>query len=966
MKYLRFLVIGLACMAVLLVIAVALAFNSGVQTWAAKKFSPASPELTVGIGRVDAGLHQTRVENVRVVQPGLVLTIPSAEIEVGVLDATGGKIEVKRLVAKGWILDLTEPGAPKSSGEKKSPDVPTTFDGLFKLIQLPFDLAVDGVDLAGEVILPEGRAQVTITGGSIAAGKDGKFTLTSDFKSGASALTVHGDIGAHMDTPRSFDRLTVAATAIATDPKLPQGARIDIAVTAARENEAEAYTVALRSGTRDIVHLDVKLPAGAAPLAGTWTLDATTADAAPFAMGQALPDFVAKGQGTFEADRTFSRIKTTGALDTSLDKLDVIQPEFAALGKLKLTAKFDAAQQGDVVRLNTLDVQIAGAQPVVSVTAAQVIEFNTATSELKAADASIDLLRITLNGVPLAWAKPFLGDIAMTGDDVRGTFTANARDGGFTLRQAAPITLTNLSVSQAGAPLVRALDVSLATQADYTPKGWTAEVTDLSVRSAGAALLKLTARASQDTGRTDQPLKAEGAYEVSLPALLAQPVAGGSVALKQGVARGSFSASVAKLQSATLTLQLADLVAADAEATPLPAVALQARADIDAAGRIDASVPVVISMGVRKSDLTLTAVVTPGEKITDIKAQLTGDTLNVPDLMLFSALSPATPPASTPVTPAAKPVETKTPPAPAVPLWDGVTGELKLAFKKIVYSKDIQVTGVDGLVKITPAALTLQNIQAALKTGGNLKAAGGLQFDAKNKQPYGLKADVVLTDIEPAPILRALSPGKPSPVEGKFDLKTQLSGSAVEPAGFTESVLGDIALTSKGGTFKALSVKTGAAVENAGRAADIAGLLGSLAGSDSTVKYAARARAAVDVTKQLGSIKFDELNLIVGRDEKNDLAIKDMTLISPLIRLVGSGQITNKAGVPLMQQPLLLNLKLGAADKLAADLRTLKLINDKADTTGYSSLVEDVILDGSLQSIGTKQLSSLIERALTN
>ena len=958
MKLLRLFLLGFAALAIVLVVVVALAFTPGVQTWAARKFAPATPELTVAVGGVNAGLNGARVENIRIVQPGLVLTIPSAEVEVNVADAAGGKIEVRRLVAKGWILDLSDPDGSEKK-DKDSSDIPATFDGLFKLIQLPFDLAVDGVDLSGEVILPEGRAQVSITGGGIATGKDGKFTLTSDFKSNASVLTVRGDIGARMDTPRTFDRFTVAATATAVDPQLPQGAKIDIAVNAARESEAEIYTVALRSGSRDIVNLDVKLPAGTAPLAGTWTLDAVTADAAPFAMGQALPDFVAKGQGTFSADRTFSQINTTGTLDTSLDKLDVIQPEFATLGKLKLTAKFDAAQQGDLVRLNALDVQVSGAQPVVSVTASQAIEFNTVTSELKAADPATDLLRITLNGVPLAWAKPFLGDIALTGDDVRGTFTASARDGGFAVRQAAPITLANLSVSQAGEPLVRALDISLATEADYTPKGWTAQVTDLSVRSGAAVLLKLTARASQETDRTDQPLKAEGAYEINLPAVLAQPVAAGSASLSRGIARGDFTASVAKLQSATLTLQLAELVAADGAATVLPSVALQARADVDASGRIDAQVPIVITQGVRRSDLTLGAVITPGDKTTDIKAKLTSSLLAIADLQLFAAIAP-------PSTPAPKPVEkTQKPAAPIEPLWVGVTGELALDLKRVVYSKDIE-TSLDGTLKITPDAITLESLKGALKTGGNLKAGGGLKFDAKHKQPYALKADLALMAVESAPLLKALSRGKPSPVEGQFDLSTQLAGRAVDPASFDETVVGDITLAGKGGTLKALNVKTSAAVDNVGKAAAIAGLLGQLAGSETTMKYADRARAAADVTKQLGTLQFDRLNVVLARDEKNNLGIKDLTLLSPVVRLIGSGTITYQPGVPLVQQPLLLSLQLGARDKLATDLRTLKLIEGKADKTGYASLVEELTFDGSLQAVGTSQLSNLINRALTN
>ena len=127
-----------------------------------------------------------------------------------------------------------------------------------------------------------------------------------------------------------------------------------------------------------------------------------------------------------------------------------------------------------------------------------------------------------------------------------------------------------------------------------------------------------------------------------------------------------------------------------------------------------------------------------------------------------------------------------------------------------------------------------------------------------------------------------------------------------------------------------------------------------------------RDAALVSGGGQLGAIQLDQLNVLVGRDDKNNVAIKDLTLISPLIRLTGSGQITQVPGVPLMQQPLLVNLQLGAKDQLAADFRTLKLIEGNADKQGYAVLVEDVKLDGSLQSIGTSQLSGLINRALTN
>ncbi|MFA6959781.1 MAG: hypothetical protein WC205_03405 [Opitutaceae bacterium] len=960
-KPLRILLIVCASLILVCVIAVVLVFTPGVQTWAAHKFAPNTAELSVGLGRVNAGLNQTRVENIRVVQPGLVLTIPVADVNVSVIDAAGGKIAVKRLVAKGWVLDLTAPWlAPvPASSPKPAEAARTAFNGIFNLIQLPFDLAVDGVDLSGEVILPNGRAQVSITGGGIAVGHDGKFVITGEFKaSDSSVLSVHGDLLARMNTSRTFERFALAATAAASGPQLPAGAKIEVNLSAGRdEAHGEAYAAVLRAGSRNLVQLAINLPAGTAPLAGSWQLDVSTADVTPFALGRPLPDFTAKGRGAFSADRLFTQIKTDGSFDASIDKLDVIKPGFAALGRLMLAAGFDVAISEDLIRLTKFDVRVSGANPVASVSAVQVIEFNPKTGALTAADPAGDLLKITLDGLPLSWAKPFLGDLAVSGDAVRGAFTASAHDGGFAVRPAAPITITNLSISKAGITLVNALDVALSAQADYSPKGWTAEVSNFSVSSAAVGLLKVTAKAGQSAG-DKQPLAASVTYEIDLPAVLAQPVGTGLLALSKGIARGELTASVADTQTISVILQLAELAATDFAA--LPTVALQARAVVDATGHINVQAPVVIAMEGRRSDITLGASLTPGREGMMVTAQLGGDTLNIPDLMLFSSLVPSKSVAAAPGKPATKA------PIPTAPLWEGVSGELTFAFQKLIYSKDLQVTDMGGVIKLSPSALTLENIQAALKTGGKMKAGGGLKFDATQQQPYGLQADVALTNVDSAPLLRALSPGKPAQLEGKFDLRAQASGRAVDPSEFSGNALGDISLTSRGGTIRALSMKTGAAVDNAGKAAAIVGLFGSLTGNESTVKYADRTRAVADVTKQLAAITFTQLNVIAGRDAQNNFAIKDLTLLSPIVHLTGSGGVTYTEGLSLLQQPLLLTLKLGARDQLADGLRSLNLLNTEPDKEGYFAMTEDLKLDGTLQAVGTSHLSALLKRAITN
>ena len=51
------------------------------------------------------------------------------------------------------------------------------FDGIFSRIKIPVDLSVDGVQLEGDVILPEsrGRVKVTLAGGGLREGREGKF-----------------------------------------------------------------------------------------------------------------------------------------------------------------------------------------------------------------------------------------------------------------------------------------------------------------------------------------------------------------------------------------------------------------------------------------------------------------------------------------------------------------------------------------------------------------------------------------------------------------------------------------------------------------------------------------------------------------------------------------------------------------------------------------------------------------------
>ena len=969
-KTLRLVLAGLLTLVLLVVVLVVLGLTPAFQTWASRR---ATAGQGIELGRVAAGLNNIRLESIRVVRPGFTFTLPLAEVDVSLVDAARSRVAVKRIVAKGWTLDLTTAGESEPA-QKTTPAVSpptsarTAFEGLFKQLKLPVDLSLDTLEAEGDVILPEGRVHVVLTGGQLAVGKDGAFALQADVAlskkdAPVSTIAVRSELHVRMDTARSFALFTATTSATAKGPQFPNGVGVHATVNAVRADRgAESYAVVLKTAERELANIDVQLPAGAAPVTGTWTIDARDTDITPFALGRALPTFTAAGKGTFSADRKFLEIHAAGHLGAAADRLASLSPQLSAIGQIKFSADFDVAQSGDTIRVERFISTVSGEQPVLRVEVMQAVSVNTKTREVTATNPADDLFYLNLQGVPLAWAQPFLPGLVLTGNDLRGEFAASSRDNGFILRSVAPLTLANLNVSQAGRPLVRALDMTTGLKADYTPKGWQAEVSDFAILSNGEPLIKLTARVGQLAG-SNQAIKVTGTFDVGLTTLLAQPVAPAGIALSQGSARGEFTIRAAEKQEMEFTLQIAGLVAAG---QPLPELGVYMRADRDATGRIDAQIPVVVTQAGRKSDLLIGAVVQTPKTGMQVDAQLKSEVIYIEDLKLFAGLvpAPASAQSTAPVQPA--PITVKTADKAAGPPWAGISGELKLALKKVVYSSAFQLTDVGGAVKITPAMLSLENLRVVLGADGNLKAAGSINYDAKVAAPYELKADINVTGFDPAPLLRALDPSKPAQVEGKFDLSTHLAGRAEDPAGFKDTALGDVTLTSKGGIVRALSVQANNTVETTSKVAVVAGLFGALTGNSTASKYAAKGQASVAVARQLSVIRFDQLNVVVSKDEKRNVAIKDITLISPVMRLVGSGKITYAPGVPLIRQPLLIDLQLSARDQLADNLRALNLIESAADSLGYFPISEPIKLDGTLQSIGTSQLDRLINRALTN
>jgi hypothetical protein len=991
MKPLRILLLVLAACGVLLAGLGCLVLSSRFQTWAARRILAARPQWRASLGTLSAGPGEIDVTDLRLVRGGAALTLPSLRVELPVLTAgLGHGILVRRLVASGWTLDLSElrlrgRWAQAPARRSARPSVPSllpsayaaeppaataleVFEGLFHRLRLPIDFQVDALDLQGDVILPPApgappaRVHVSLSGGGLAAGREGVFTFSIHASAPGdgpvSTVTGEGTLAAAMDTPRTFSRLAVVLAASATGENIPTGAKLTANLVAARAPAGESYDLALAGENKQLVAVQAVLADATHALAGTWRLDVGDDDLAPFALGRPLPIFTAAGSGRFDTDETLARLHASGRLNATADQLGVLRPGLEAVGAVKLAAAFDVAHRDGELRVDRLSLALSGAEPIATVNALQAFMFNVHTGELKVADPAGDLLGIAMAKVPAAWAQPFLRALVVAGGDLRGDLRVSARAGGLGLRSTAPLTVTGLTVTRAGQPLLAGVDTSLVLSADYAPQGWVLEIKPCTARRDGARLLTFEMNVGRLAG-ADQPIKAAGRIDADLAAL-AQATAGPGRALTRGIFTGDFTAILGDQRSYQAKFKISGLAAGAAPlaAAAWPAIAGEIRVDVAADGKSTLVAPLTFTGAERKSDLTLAGTLVPAGAGWVIDGRLTSNLIFAEDLELVAgafALAGDGVPA---------------PAAGGAPFWAGLDGRVILGLKRLQLAQTAW-GDVQGNMRLAPTALELENLQAALATGGNATLAGTLFF-AAGPSPYTFKAGLTVTDFDYGAFARALQPGHLPAVEGKFKIAGQISGGGRSLARLADGVQGDFQLSSKGGLFRALQADVADSLKQSpaliSQAIDSVGsFFGVKADKTDEAKRILdkQGKLVVALAERLREVPYDQINVVAHRGADLDIRCTEFALIAPELRVSGAGRIAYLPNLRIADQPLTFAGELGARGKLAEALNSVGLLGEQKDDLGYTKMTEPFNLGGTLNALDETQWEeTLVKSAL--
>jgi hypothetical protein len=981
----KFLQLLLNCLVLALIVVVlfsAVIFLPFVQARLAQAVLDRHPDLHGSVDSFHVSWGQVQAGNLHLEPPGAVLDLPSVEARLPVLATVRSRqVRLQRLVAKGWTLDLSgrtagggglaryRPVTPGSSagpaGAQARLQAARVFRGLLSSWHLPCDLAVEGLELEGDVILaaapyrPPVTVHVVLSGGGLAAGREGTLSLDASMTEAwlqASTLKAHATLVVAMDSPRTVRRVTVQGTAAAAGGGLPEAVSLAVAGSVTRESDAENYQLTLGRGSRHLLTLAARLPLASGLLGGNWQIDARDPDLRPFLLGRPLPAFEATGAGSFATNGDFSQANARGQLHATIAHWGELAPTLDRFGPLALAATFAGARDASAVRLDRLEVELGSPHPLARLEALQPFSYDLSFHGLVVPHPGMDFVHATIRALPLAWLAGLTGRVDLQGGDVAGEVMIRAAAGGFAGRTLTPLTATAVTVAREGRILGRGLDVSLVLSADDGPDGWHAEAAPLALRSGGRAVATITGKASRDAG-DGQPLVTSGTWQGDLHAWAAQPALADAGWLSGHTASGDFSASFG---DATVVDAKVAVVGDD----PARSVSASVEASVDADGQIKFLAPIKTVTGSLTSDLAADGVLERDSAGRRLEVRLTGENVALEHLGLLARPLAALGGAPRPGAPA----------APA-PFWGDWTGRITMEFDHLA-AMGRTFAGVYGVLEAEPGKLQLENGHGSLPDRTLAHAEGTVTFDAARAAPYLLEGVTRLDRVD-ASSLWSTAAGQDPVVEGHFAVERRLTASGQNFADLRAGAREAYHITGENGIIRFLRTSVADSIpEVSSPMRDALGSVGSAVGNFLEIKPKADgiggknyvspvAEAVMVFTTEVAEIGYDHADVTAVRGADQRVRITAFNLTSADEHLTGTGEISPLPGRPLSARPLVFDLQFGARGQLAELLAKAGLMSTRKDALGYGLLVQPVRLGGTLQQIDVTAWHDLLAQAAT-
>lgn len=639
---------------------------------------------------------------------------------------------------------------------------------------------------------------------------------------------------------------------------------------------------------------------------------------------------------------TDSPVSLTGRFDASAVQL---LARWLPGAPVKAQGDIDFTLRGQTLEIRPVRLELRqDGRSLLGLAVKQPFSFNLNSQVLTPQDATQPVAQIDLGRLPLAVLPLTQPETSLGGFVTQGSFELSAPAEKILLRALVPLKLTDVSLTQKRQQLITGIVIEAQPTLEYAvASGVKIQTGDVTVRTAAkATLLTLKADASQTPGQGTQGALT---FTLEVPVLASQPLFAGARAVSAGRATGEIRAAVGSHSQVEARMTVNGLMTTDSKQN-LPVANLSFRGLVQPNGTVSVQAPLLLDNAGRRSDLDFALEFSPLGKGYSVDGRLTGQQVELEDLLGVLGVFTAS---------VAPDTDDRPLPAPGVApdtvaSWSRFSGNLGLDIKSVTRGNDWAMTGLTGVVTIEPVRLALEKLEAAFSETSRLAAKAEMRFTG-GAMPYRLTGEYSLNDFDAGKLFKALEPGKPPTVEGLFNVNAKFSGNGETTGRAFDRLQGEFQMTSHQGIFRGLQ-RTSNKVSMASKAVDAVAALGSIFGSDkvkqTAEKVAGQAYHVDQLAQSIGEFNYDLLSVRLSRDERLNMSLEEISLVSPEMRLNGRGEVSYVVDRPLLDQPLNASLTLAARGKTEQLLDKLNALDGTKDELGYARTKTPVTIAGTL------------------
>ncbi len=535
MKFARIVLLASAALLALAAVVVGLSLTPSVQQWAVRRALAGPGESPVEFTHLAVGLSRAEVRGITFKHAGLSARAGQVAVEFSLWEFLWHRrVNINRIVATALEIDVSR----LSEGEARAgaATAPVATPGALLRTRLPWQIVIGEVSLRGRVWLPGpvGQpalpAEFQLTGGQVAPGQEGGFifetTISNDQRGAAvTALHVTGSLQLRQTLERRFDQVGLKISVDAIGPKIPKQHQLNLAATMGDSAEASRYALTVETvqegQAANLLQIEATAPIDGSVFTGEWRVQASHAQLEPFFLGGALPKFLAAGAGKFGVRLDTGAVAVAGTFEAEVSALERIDPKLRPFGALRIGAAFDLAEVKGVSTIHKFNLRIDGEQPVLAWETLRPVALHRVRHAIQFGGGSAgEVARLKLHGLPLAWVRPFVTGVDLSGEQVSGEFVVVGDPELLRIRSVTPLRATGVNVVRDGQFLLKRADLSLGVLATLKPDALRIEIGEFVLQTEAGDSVRGDLNVGLPFGGAPLALHVLGSVEADLPHLL--------------------------------------------------------------------------------------------------------------------------------------------------------------------------------------------------------------------------------------------------------------------------------------------------------------------------------------------------------------------------------------------------------------------------------------------------------------